>query len=895
MQKPRMNIIHSEKCSMQYLRPAKGWNSATECLLVLAFLFFASSSFAQSVSNEADEAKATLEKDLSDAKPEADPNLIESDTPAADPPVPEHAGIEEIIVTAEKRSTSLQETPGAISAFTGADLFDRGVYDIEALATQVPNFQYGEAFGLTRITIRGIGNQGFNDPSTAFYIDGIYQNNPTAASSLTFYDTQQVEVLGGPQGSLWGRNSTAGAINIATRPPIHDLEIFGDVLQGSYNEVFAKGVVNVPLWQDRIASRVAMYVNKRDGFQKNLFYPGEEGKNANDADNWGIRPQFLVDITDEVSVVMRGGYNHQGGVGFGDKNVGPYPERFYFVTLPLPYDNDPASPDYNPLGDIDLYVDPYHSEVSPEYGAVRPNPTDPREVRKDFVGSQDVATWDVNGTLEWDLTGLPVLGDALLTVVGSYKAESRTASADIDNTEQNMVYANITAATTDRVIDAHLRSDSDQTTEWLIGFFFLDADGSLDVGLPGEGLRSNVYTGPGGYVCAIDPQITEGNPPTPPLGFLVTCPNQFFNFQLLGDFPIELEGAFFGGSNEALGLAGYGQLTHKLLDDKLRLSLGFRYSWDRKTNYRVGGQVDTFVTSPPAPFPVDGLCATPGYETVPPRTGTWDSPTGDFKIEYLPTDENMVYGSISYGWKPGVPGGLSVSTDCSVPPLLTPDAKPEGVWAYEVGSKNRFFDNQVQANLTGFYYSYENLQVITQSNLTAFTDNAAESRVWGLEFEGIWVPTDDLTFTLIYGFLDAKYTNYTGWNYAAPAAQNPQDFSGNRMIRAPRHQATIAGEYMWSLNEYGSIIPRVQYLISDEIYFSASNRPEDLEPSFGNLQVRVRWQSVENDFFLEGFLENATDEDVRSTRAIGNALFGRPVTASFQPPRTWGVRVGASY
>ena len=102
------------------------------------------------------------------------------------------------------------------------------MYDVEALATQVPNFQYGESLGgVARISIRGIGSQGFNDPSTAFYIDGIYQNNATAASALTFYDAAMVEVLRGPQGSLWGRNSTAGAINLQTRPPIHEVGLRG--------------------------------------------------------------------------------------------------------------------------------------------------------------------------------------------------------------------------------------------------------------------------------------------------------------------------------------------------------------------------------------------------------------------------------------------------------------------------------------------------------------------------------------------------------------------------------------------------------------------------------------------------------------------------------------------
>ena len=185
---------------------------------------------------EAEEAADLSDESVEELDARADPNLIQADSPPGEAPLPEYGGIEEITVTAKKRATNLQETPAAITALTGAQLFDRGIYDVEQLATQVPNFQYGETFGIARITIRGVGNQGFTDPSTAFHIDGIYQNNPTAASSLTFYDLNNVEVLRGPQGTLWGRNSTAGAINVSTRRPIYEFETFGDMLFGSYNQ-----------------------------------------------------------------------------------------------------------------------------------------------------------------------------------------------------------------------------------------------------------------------------------------------------------------------------------------------------------------------------------------------------------------------------------------------------------------------------------------------------------------------------------------------------------------------------------------------------------------------------------------------------------------------------------
>ncbi len=198
----------------------------------------------------------------------------------------------------------------------------------------------------------------------------------------------------------------------------------------------------------------------------------------------------------------------------------------------------------------------------------------------------------------------------------------------------------------------------------------------------------------------------------------------------------------------------------------------------------------------------------------------------------------------------------------------------------------------MQANITGFIYQYDNLQVASQFDNTGFIQNAPRAQVRGIEFEGIWEPVEDLSLSVVYGYLNSKYLEYTGFNFATGEIE---DFSGNTMIRAPEHTATLAAEYAWSLNGNGSIIPRIQYFISDEIFFNASNSNDSREPSYGTLQIRTRWESENDRMFIEGFVENLTDEDVRSTRSVGSGLLGRPITVAYEPPRTWGVRVGGSY
>ena len=787
-------------------------------------------------------------------EPEPDPDLV----------IPE--GIEIITVTAEKRSSSLQETPMAITALTGAELFNRGIYDVEALASQVPNFHYGEVFGLSRITIRGISVQGFNDPTTAFHIDGLYQNNPTAASALTFYDVAQVEVLRGPQGTLWGRNSTAGSINVSTRQPVHEFELFGDVLYGAYSQTFARGVVNVPVVQDTVASRVAFYVDKRDGYQDNLFVPGKR-QDANDADNWGIRPQVLFQVTEDLSVTARGSYNHQGGVGFSNKIVGDYPpyEPGPFLDLPV-YLLGRTAPF--------IWANPYRSIVNdpndPSYGRVRPNPKNPRKIRSDADRFQDVSTWDINGTVNWDFYDLPVLGDVTFNAVAGYKEEQRASRFDADLTEQDLFVANITAQTRDRVLDVHLRNSGDTSTDWLLGFFLLDADGKLFVGVPGGGGTSNIYTGDVGYVCF-------SNPNCAPTGFP-------FGLQLR-DQVLSLDGVFVRGGNESISIASYAHVRQSFFEDKFNVGLGLRYNYDSKTGLRQGGEVIARLSSPTI-----NACVQPGYDVK--LTDRWDGVTGDLKAEFLPTEGHMLYGSISRGYKPGTINGDSVTTDCSVPPVPIANAKDEGIWAFEAGSKNQFFNDTVVANLTGFYYFYDNLQVLEQANQVQVTQNAKEARVWGIEFEGIWMPFQSLTLTAIYGYLHAYYEDYFGYDYAIGEFA---DFSGNQMIRAPKHTATLSADYVYWMDEYGSLTSRIQYFVSDDVYFSAAGRPEDRQEAYGLLQVRLRWDAAAENFFIESFVENITDEDIRSTRGIGQTLAGRPTTASYEPPRTWGVRIGGSF
>ena len=179
--------------------------------------------------------------------------------------------LEEIVVTAQKRSEDLQDTPVAVTAFTGEQLQQAGVYDSIALSNVVPNVTVGteNARDAIFINIRGISQserRNTSDPTTAFYVDGALVPRMSGINAY-FYDLERVEVLRGPQGTLYGRNSTSGVVNVITKKP--DLEAFGGDIQfgyGNYDAVDVKGALNVP-FSDSFGARVAVNYTERDGFR----------------------------------------------------------------------------------------------------------------------------------------------------------------------------------------------------------------------------------------------------------------------------------------------------------------------------------------------------------------------------------------------------------------------------------------------------------------------------------------------------------------------------------------------------------------------------------------------------------------------------------------------------
>ena len=283
-----------------------------------------------------------------------------------------NAQIEEITVTATKREMSAQDTNLALTVIDENLLNSFDIQDVAGLGDQIPSLIFGNDNNDWKAILRGIGTDNVDinsEPGVALHVDGVYLARPSGFNALT-YDVQRIEVVRGPQGTLYGRNATGGAINVISNPPEHEFSARADVLAGEYDRVRIRGVVNVPI-ADQLAVRLSAVSEDRDGYQTNINPNGNEG---NDADNQYFRAQWLWEPTDNFSLTGRVSKLKQRDI----------PAR---INLATPLDS-----------------------TAPE-GGFTPDFTDLRTVSKDHLEAndlnQDIYSFEVNvGTKSAEITAI---------------------------------------------------------------------------------------------------------------------------------------------------------------------------------------------------------------------------------------------------------------------------------------------------------------------------------------------------------------------------------------------------------------------------------------------------------------------------------------------------------
>lgn len=744
---------------------------------------------------------------------------------------------DEIVVTAQRQAQSLQEVPIAVSAFSAEMLEKQQIENSSDLQLTLPNVTFSKGnFTGSSFTIRGIGDLCVGtscDSATAIHMNG----SPILGTRLfetEFFDLEQIEVLRGPQGTLFGRNATSGVVNIiSAKPDLNGFKAAADFEYGNFNSMKAKGMLNLPI-SDTLGVRVAGFYLKRDGYTKNLF----DGKKLDGRDMYAVRGSLRWEPTDSTRVDLMAYYFKEDDNRLRIQKqlcqrdpsgvLGCLPNRRDFGTTNanstfvgvlssrelLAINTAAGGPAFQALfaglGLGSLYgPDSYSGFV---------NPADVRQVRTDFTPEYQATEEQYQARLEQDI------GSMKLAVTGMYLKSSVESRQDYNLSVQNgalysTAIANLTAASNPlnplspyfAPILAAVRSGGNFCTS--------------DTELTGTGSFG------GHRICSATPQdFDRSNTKGENWSIETLLSSDFdgaFNFLLGGIYldgkardtdyyvnsfgidwvtgvlgaatgiggalaPGYLGTPFFRNNTPSFNLRSYGVFGEGYLDisDKLKLTVGLRYNNDKKdisarstlaSFYVPFTATNAFATPFGAGFDADPatVCAAPGAT----RAGAIGSVAGceafqDRKVSFSEwtgravLDYKITDDNLLYAsYSRGYKsGGINPPLQ---PIFAVPDSfSPEFINAFEIGSKNSFADGAFTLNATAFYYQYKSLQLSRIVARTSVNDNV-DADIYGLELESIIRPDDRLAINMGFSYLHTKVSEdkFLG---------NPRDPSGGR-------------------------------------------------------------------------------------------------------------------
>ncbi|HEY0747092.1 MAG TPA: TonB-dependent receptor [Steroidobacteraceae bacterium] len=771
--------------------------------------------------------------------------------------------LEEIIVTAQRKSESAQHAAIPLSIVDGAALTNAGVTQADRLNQLVPALSIEPSSTGNLIFIRGVGNftlVATSDPAVAFNYDGVYVGRPTSTTGV-FYDLDRIEVLKGPQGILYGRNATGGAINVLpAQPKLGEASGYATLTYGNYNTINAEGAINVPVG-DKIALRASATTANHDAY----FRDGTD-----DQKTWAVRLQAKAEFTPDLTVRVAGDYSHDGGVGNSvnydgryafnprvPRSATPVPGTNYYTFLPSGLPNDggvfgAASQAYRqatPFG-------PYGSTLN----ALAPYPYQDNS----FYGfNADIEQNSAAGTV----TVIPAFRHAELNYLAPAAA---FAYQDLETDDQTSLEARF-AATRVGIFD------------FTVGGFFYNETIHERVSLSlsnlgnyiDQDLGTKSYAGFGRLVANLTDRFRLVG------GLRYTKDDKSFNYSAITAIVDCLAVNAFGAPN--CPTAPYVPLFNQ------SAQLGF-----------------PFPAAGAPPIPVFTSPGPPNYLII--RTDSrinrnLSSSRTTYRgaAEFDLTPSSLLYASVESGYRSG---GFSAAAGFET-------YQPEYITAYTLGAKNRFVDNRVQLNLEAFLWNYTNQQVnhvgLDIHGQTAnYTQNVGKSRIEGSEVEARFLATPTTLLSADLQYLDAKQLQFsylagpgtpplTGCQVTyAVANASPYliNCAGQPSYNSPRWTVNLAGQQTIPLGNYRLIAGvDTQYKSSRAIGFAYL--PEQVAAADWVTNAQLSFGPTSEHWTIAAYVQNIEDNRVQvfnSTHPTANFL-----TVGTTAPRTFGLRVSARF
>ena len=729
-----------------------------------------------------------------------------------------HAAVlEEVVVTAQQRAESLQDVPVSVAAITAEKMSDAGVVDLQGLSEYVPNFTINETGISTTITIRGISsgiNPGF-EQSVGMYNDGVFYGRDQLAR-IPMIDMERVEVLRGPQGILFGKNSIAGAVSQITAKPTDEFEgSITALYEPEHGEEDLRLVLSGPL-TDNLSGRVAVLSRELDGYVKNAVTGADEQQESEDV----IRATLRWDINEDITANLKTSRSTFDVLG---RNMEVY--------------NSIGAPDHiTALNSLQAFqVDASLNYVGDNNGHFSNN--------------------EVNNTtlsVDWDLDGLT------LTSTTGYVDYKFDENCDCDFTGAAVFNAARQEEYNQFSQEFRFTSDLGGDIDYIAGVFFQSTELEYEdqIVLPDPTVITTALIGAG--ASALSP-LAAGS-----------STNRAFNQD--GDV-----------------WAAFAQLSWSVAED-MRLTVGGRYTEESKDADRMQQHISS-LSSPyaGAALPVGaatdpynllyGVFAIEPYEKI---TGELDDSSFSpvVTLEWDLSETAMAYATWTRGHKSG---GFDARSNGHPDPAVMNAINPltsaaiNGSWEFnrekatsiELGSKMSLADGAAELSLAFYSTEYTDLQVSQFDGTLGFNvTNAGEASVQGLEVDGRWAVSDQVTLTGSAAYLDFNYDKFPNSQCYFGQASNSPDFpglcdvAGERKEYTPEFQANLGAAWSDPLTDKLVMDASLDLSYMGDYIYAANLDPRTEQDAYTLLNGRVALSSADGDWELALIGRNLTDETV---------------------------------
>ncbi len=740
--------------------------------------------------------------------------------------------LEELVVTAERRSESIQDIPLSVAAIGGDDITVGKIAVLNDIAFAVPGVSFNQFnVGESRFYIRGIGNSSdsaASDQAVGVFLDEVYIGR-TGGIGFDLLDLERIEILRGPQGTLYGKNTNGGAINVVTARPSQEGEVKLSVSGGNYGMYNLNGLLNGGI-TDSLAGKLVVQYQKRSGFGENVISAGEvttmgdfsasrliggsigdsgSGDELDDQTKLSIRGQLLLDISESTSLLL--------GVDYAKNETNGSCRHLQSL--------DEASLAPTGLSSAELRT-LWEVGMSDEYR------DDDRHCTTQFNTGQEREVGGAMARLDMDLNW------ATLTSITAY----RESEYDLLDDLTGIPLLDLTApqpTAPENVIDA-VHEDANQFSQefrltgtngpidWVAGAFFMVENVKRD---------EEFYTH---YSAALQPLGLSGT-----------------------------GNVLFTQDNKTTSLALYGQADWHI-NEQLTLTYGLRWNNDKKDIEQ--GAVDLLDTTPSG-VPL----LLPAFDTE--ADDSWSELTNKVSISYNLNEDVMLYFTYSEGFKSG-----AFPSQASMAEVAAKAADPEEVTNFEVGMKSTWWNNRIQFNLSYYSMDYDNLQVFELSNRLLLVLNNAQAESQGIDLEFNILATENLMISTGYNYSDATYTDYV--------TSTGSDNSDNDLVFAPENAFTINADYHLPMDSWGALDFNANYSWKGDYYTASSNAEKTLQEGLGMINASAKWTSEDQSWEVTLWGKNLNDEQQIANRIVDPTGI---TSELYMAPRTYGATLTKTF